>query len=85
MEGKKKWKCHKKSFTKREAEYIVSSNIKSAKQYRRECRLYYCDIHNAWHLTSEEQEETIDIEIKYKNQWEELLEYGQYNDVSHDS
>lgn len=76
MQGKKRWKCHKKSFTKREAEYVVSHNVRPAKQYRRECRLYYCDIHNAWHLTSDEQEDTtIDIEITYKSEWERLLEH----------
>lgn len=75
MEGKKKWKCQKKSFTKKEAEYVVSNNVRSAKQYRKECRIYYCDIHNAWHLSSQEIDEIINIEITYKNQWEKLLKH----------
>lgn len=73
IQGKKRFRCNKVCFQKHEAELCIQKNKKSSKQYRKEIRIYYCDIHNAWHLTSEEQEEDLDIKIKYKKKWKRLL------------
>ncbi len=69
--------CNKLPFTKRDAETALKWNKKSSKQYRKEVRHYYCEEHNAWHLTSKEyapSEEMGDLElILEKDRWEKLL------------
>lgn len=68
--------CDKVKFTKSEAEQALIRNKKSSKQYRKECRKYYCVFCNAWHLTSMEDKSkslVVKVKLKYKNIWKKLM------------
>lgn len=67
--------CSKECFRKRDAEIALKKVKKSSKNYRKECRTYYCEKCNAWHLTS--KEEWIDVEdlkLLEEDRWKELLQ-----------
>jgi hypothetical protein len=49
--------CTKQPYTKKEAEAILKRMPKRKGQHRKECRTYYCDTCNCWHLTSKEYKE----------------------------
>lgn len=72
-----KRQCNKKKLTKIEAEHAIKITPKSRKQYRKECRTYYCGLCNAWHLTSDKFKKDItqrpDADLSFKNKWEQLL------------
>lgn len=67
--------CNKLSFTKKQSELAIKKAKKSSKQYRKECRNYYCEECNAWHLTSKEEfvEGEENFNILYKDRWDRLL------------
>lgn len=66
--------CDKRNFSKQEAEYILKKNKKSSKQYRKECRDYYCEYCNSWHLTSEEKKTVEEqIHLSLLGKWKKIL------------
>jgi hypothetical protein len=68
-----KCRCNKKCFTKKEAKSILNA-INKDHDWRREKRMYYCEIHNAWHLTaSESWDENLDIPLQQVNEWKNLI------------
>jgi hypothetical protein len=72
--------CNKECFKKREAEHALNRVKKSSKQYRKECRMYYCDKCNAWHLTSKETNEPKEFKILEKDRWLKLLNNEVYEE-----
>lgn len=68
--------CNKQSFTKKDAEAAIKKAKKSSKQYRKECRKYYCDRCNSWHLTSKEEgynDKQGELPILHRERWKRLL------------
>jgi len=69
--------CEKEKFSKKSAKTIINHAKKQNKKWRREKRCYFCDVCEAWHVTSkEEYEEIIPIkleELSYKDKWMNLM------------
>lgn len=65
--------CHKECFNKKTAQTILNQ---CKKEHRKECRIYYHEECNAWHLTSQEEyNEVVQLEEKdllYCQKWKEL-------------
>jgi len=70
--------CNKECFRKRDAEIALKKVHKSSKNYRKECRTYYCEKCNAWHLTSKELNTPVEFELLEKQRWEKLLNNKDY-------
>ncbi len=66
--------CHKVCLSKREAEEALSRiKTRYRRKHRREKRAYFCEKHNAWHLTSQEEfVENLDIPLQFLNVWQNL-------------
>ena len=51
--------CHKKPFTHLEAMYALKEvefyHARGDGKNRKECRMYYCDECQSWHLTSQKE------------------------------
>jgi hypothetical protein len=74
--------CKKECFSKREAVGAISQNNRKKHHrercWRKECRIYYCEEHNAWHLTSmEEYIKPILEPLIYKNKWKKMITVNQ--------
>lgn len=67
--------CSKKCFSKLEATTTLNYNYRHGRQYRKEVRMYYCEYHNAWHLTSMEDEpaEPTNVKLIHKKRWKRLI------------
>lgn len=72
--------CVRVSYTKKECKAILRHNKKHPKQYRKEIRMYYCEICNAWHLTSKEyvpnEQHNQPVKSKHVGAWLKLLING---------
>lgn len=69
-------KCTKVAFSKKIAGSTLKANKHHPKQYRKECRSYYCQQCNAWHLTSMENKtppQATDVKLIERERWEKLL------------
>lgn len=69
--------CNKICYSKKEAQSALNQ-VKHSRfrdKHRRECRYYYCKVCNAWHLTSHEDTETLNIPIKFVKKWKKMLKY----------
>lgn len=69
--------CIKICLTKKEAtaalNKIQSRRFRNFKS-RKEKRMYYCEQHNAWHLTSqEEREKEPEVSLQFADTWKQLL------------
>lgn len=66
--------CYKECFDKRGAETVLNE---CKKEHRKECRIYFCDKCNAWHLTKHEEWEPPTFlhinQLKYKKKWKKLM------------
>jgi hypothetical protein len=67
--------CNKKSFSKKYANEIVNRHSAVGRQFEREKRAYYCEEHNAWHLTSTAEYfgGTKNAEVSFKDKWSSLI------------
>lgn len=71
--------CGKECFRKRDAELALKKVKKSSKNYRKECRTYYCETCNSWHLTSKEEwVDQEELDVLEKERWEKLLKNNHY-------
>lgn len=65
--------CHKEKFDKKTAKTILNQ---CKQEHRKECRIYYHEECNAWHLTSMEEyfliEEIPINELIFCKRWQEL-------------
>jgi hypothetical protein len=67
--------CGKLKLTKREAQHAIKKAGKNRKQYRREKRFYYCEMCNAWHLTSQEYAPYEEpVPLQYEKAWVDLIQ-----------
>jgi hypothetical protein len=67
--------CGKSCLTKKEAQHAIKKVGKTNRQYRREKRFYYCNLCNAWHLTSHEYTPNgqEDVKLHYFKKWVKIL------------
>ncbi len=69
--------CNKERYDKKSALSALNHCRKErGKKYRNECRIYYCELCNAHHLTSMEEYNEREIipldELIYKDEWLKL-------------
>ncbi len=65
--------CYKKSYSKKLALTILNERKSKGKKWAKECRVYFCDVCKAHHLTShKEYNIREEIELKFKEEWEKL-------------
>ena len=68
--------CKKVQFSKKEAQTALNNRKTRGKQWSKECRYYYCEYCNKWHLTSKtEWEQPVKLELgklKYAKKWKRL-------------
>jgi len=66
--------CVKVCFSKAEATGALKSKMRGAKQWRREKRIYYCEEHNAWHLTSMDSgTKVVNIKLTFADRFLKFL------------
>lgn len=69
--------CHKKTFSQRQAETAIERAKKSKNPDRKECRMYYCDHHKGYHLTSQEYDRPQQrVKLIFISKWKQLLKTG---------
>lgn len=71
--------CNKQKYDKKSAISALNHCKKHRnKQYRKECRYYFCDECNSYHLTSEEEHSERmylkEEDLIFKSRWEYLMD-----------
>lgn len=69
--------CSKVKYSLREARSVLNEAKSKHKKYRREIRVYHCNLCNAHHLTSKKEHEEVEVipleELVYKDEWLSLM------------